>query len=240
MAKKKQTKENAEGSHPAAPRIPKETTGNPVRTCLITRQEYPREYLVRFVVDPQGEVVEDWSGVLPGRGFYIFPSPANLEAMLKRPAVLRKMAGSHPLRLPDRVVLLDRVGAALTRRLMDSLGLARRIGSLRMGLRATAETLAGGEVPLILLAADTAANTRQKLNGLLYKYRLDPNLENQEILEILDRERIGDACGHGPMAVIGVLGHGFMMRVEADARRWRSFHVGGFWSEPLNTCGENA
>lgn len=41
------------------------------RQCAVTREVQPVSALIRFVLDPQGEVVPDLKRVLPGRGVWI-------------------------------------------------------------------------------------------------------------------------------------------------------------------------
>ena len=43
----------------------------PERQCAVTREVQPVSALIRFVLDPQGEVVPDLKRVLPGRGVWI-------------------------------------------------------------------------------------------------------------------------------------------------------------------------
>lgn len=191
----------------------------PTRTCVITRAEYPRERLLRFVADPEGRIMEDLSGRLPGRGVYIHPAPANLSALLKRPAILSRMAG-RPVQPPSLEVLTGRLETGLLRRLLDGVGLARRAGMTRFGLDELLELLLAGQMPfLILLAADTAIHTREKLARMLARQTIPP-----PVLELLHRAELGAACGHKPVAVLSVLNHGLARRIENDGRRWLDFH----------------
>ncbi len=182
------------------------------RSCSVTRQQRPRQDLLRFVSDPQGRWVADLAGRLPGRGVYVIPSPVPLRAFLKR-------RGVAPTEMD---AMLQSVGRALSARFLDGLGLARRAGCLRRGLRDCSEAVAGGGRPVLLLAADTADNTRQKLAQLIHRYTLE------DVWELLDREQFGLACGNnGPVAVLAVMEVRMGDRVRHDARRWRDFFAPG-------------
>ncbi|MEL6829972.1 MAG: DUF448 domain-containing protein, partial [Pseudomonadota bacterium] len=51
-----------------------QTTGSkrvPMRQCVVTREALPQDALIRFGRSPDGMVVPDVSGKLPGRGVWI-------------------------------------------------------------------------------------------------------------------------------------------------------------------------
>ena len=43
----------------------------PERRCIVTGDVQPKAGLIRFVVGPEGQVVPDLSGKLPGRGIWV-------------------------------------------------------------------------------------------------------------------------------------------------------------------------
>lgn len=43
----------------------------PMRTCVVTREKYPKQELVRVVRTPEGEVVIDTTGKVNGHGAYL-------------------------------------------------------------------------------------------------------------------------------------------------------------------------
>lgn len=178
-----------------------------VRSCAVTRVQRPRERLLRFVLDPSGQWTADLVGRLPGRGLYVIPTPTNVRLFLKR-----RGGGA------DADLLLESLGRALSRRFLDGIGLARRAGCLRRGLRDVTEVVRGGERPLLLLASDTAVHTRKSLEHLMQRHAL------KEVWALLDREQFGLACGNnGPVAVLAVMDARMSLRVRADAFRWQDF-----------------
>lgn len=55
----------------------------PLRTCVACRQVRPKRELVRIVRTPEGAVVIDASGKLPGRGASVCPRPECFELAAK-------------------------------------------------------------------------------------------------------------------------------------------------------------
>lgn len=43
----------------------------PMRTCVVTREKYPKGELVRVVRTPEGNIIIDLSGKANGRGAYL-------------------------------------------------------------------------------------------------------------------------------------------------------------------------
>ncbi|MBF0107665.1 MAG: DUF448 domain-containing protein [Magnetococcales bacterium] len=183
--------------------------GGPMRSCAIVRKRLPRGYLLRFVRSPEGALVEDLADRLPGRGIHVVPT---VDAITR---LLRKNGGGVDV---ERVVA--RCGAGLTRRFLEGMGLARRAGAVRRGLREVEGWFLAGERPLLILAADIADNSRQKFAGLVDRHGV------KEWLELLDGERLGAACGWSRTTILAVNDQGLAQRLRLDASRWRAFHVG--------------
>jgi len=56
----------------------------PLRKCLITNEQYPKQELLRIVKDKEGLIHIDPSGKLNGRGAYIKLTKENVELAKKR------------------------------------------------------------------------------------------------------------------------------------------------------------
>ena len=63
----------------------------PQRTCVGCRTSGPTIGLIRVVRSPAGEVAVDPSGRAPGRGAWVHPRPACVEAALTRGALARAL-----------------------------------------------------------------------------------------------------------------------------------------------------
>jgi uncharacterized protein len=189
--------------------------------CVITRNICEKSLLLRFVTGPDGSLVEDVTGKLPGRGCHVFPSRDNLTKLLKRSGVRGAAVEVQLLRI-ERVLL---------RRLLDGLKLARRAGDLRWGLRAVKDLvdstvrLGDNQASMLwLLAADSASNTREKFERQRRKMALVTK-SDPEVFELLDRDSFGEVCGGNEVAVLIVHKDGMVRRVRADIVRLQSFLV---------------
>lgn len=80
----------------------------PERTCVGCRQTKPKKALIRVVRSPVGEVSVDPTGKKPGRGAYICPDRACLEAAVKGKRLERAL--EHPIP-PDA---LEKLASSIT------------------------------------------------------------------------------------------------------------------------------
>jgi predicted RNA-binding protein YlxR (DUF448 family) len=133
----------------------------PLRRCLVTREQGGREEMLRFVVAPEGRVVFDVTATLPGRGLWLSARPGVLHQAIRRGAFAR--GAKAPVVVPPG--LADEVTAALTRRLTDLLGLARRSGAAISGFEKAREWLQVGGAGLVVQAADGSAEERARFVG---------------------------------------------------------------------------
>src|SRR5579883_489405 len=102
----------------------------PLRRCIATRQVLPKERLVRFVVAPDGLLVPDVEGRLPGRGLWLQARRDVVETACEKGSFAK--AAHSSVRVPDG--LADHVAVRLRRRCLDFLGLARRAGKVASGV----------------------------------------------------------------------------------------------------------
>ena len=66
----------------------------PVRTCVACREEAGKRRLVRLVRRPDGAIVVDLTGRLPGRGAYLHPDPECIEIARRRRSVDRALGAA--------------------------------------------------------------------------------------------------------------------------------------------------
>ena len=100
-----------------------------VRTCVGCRESGDRraDDLVRLVLSPDGDIVVDLGGKLPGRGAWVHTRLACLERVAKRPQSLRlghRPSGMDalPAVIRTRVVAADKAA----RKLLENEGLTNK------------------------------------------------------------------------------------------------------------------
>ena len=132
------------------------------RRCVATGAALTPEEGLRFVLSPDGELAPDFSGKLPGRGAWLTPDRALLEAALKKGAFARSFKAG--VKAPAD--LAARIEAGLAKQALSALGLARRAGDAVTGFEKVRAALGGGSAAVLVNAADGGEDGRRKLAGL--------------------------------------------------------------------------
>lgn len=131
----------------------------PERRCIVTGEVQPKAGLIRFVVSPEGMVVPDLAGKLPGRGLWVAADRAVIEAAVKKGLFSR--AAKQKVTVPDG--LCDLVEAGLARRVVDLISLTRKSGRAVAGFEKVKGWLADGKAKVLLQASDGSERGKGKL-----------------------------------------------------------------------------
>lgn len=139
---------------------------NNERRCIISREAGEKDSLIRFAADPQGRLIADIKGNLPGRGAWVSCSRSAVEAAVKRKAFARALKIS--VEVPDN--LAEDVDKLLARAALANLSLARRGGAVITGAGKVESAIRAkpAAVAFVLHAAEAAADGRRKLAQAVY------------------------------------------------------------------------
>lgn len=131
---------------------------DPERRCIVTGDTGPKQGLVRFVVGPEGVIVPDVHGKLPGRGMWVTAD----RSVMERAARGQFSRGAKAaVTVPDD--LLSQVESGLLRRVLDNLSLARKAGLAIAGFEKVKDWLSKGEARVLLQASDGSGRGKDKL-----------------------------------------------------------------------------
>ncbi len=203
------------------------------RRCIVTGEVRPIAQLVRFAVDPDGNIVPDVAGRLPGRGLWLLPRRDMLVQAFQRGRFAR--AARCQVRRPadNGLALVATVEALLARRCVEFLGLARRAGQAVMGfdqvhawLRALPPSAVGA---VLVQASDGSPGSRTRLTALADA--VAPSVARVDVLSAVELAR---AFGRERVVHVGLGPHAGTARpaarLVAEADRLAGFResaIGG-------------
>ena len=141
-------------------------SGKTLRKCLLTRQSGETVKMIRFVLDPFGEVVPDLAEKLPGKGMWVTSCYETIYKTIEKRLFERSM---HQKVLISNG-FLDNIERMLVDRAVSAVGLARRAGRVLAGYTKIDHALREGRVLLRIEAKDGGKDGRNKLT------RLNPNI----------------------------------------------------------------
>lgn len=156
-----------------------------MRRCLVTGEVRPVDELLRFVVSPDGGIVPDVAGRLPGRGLWVQSDRAVLDRACSRN--LFRRAARADVAVPAGLAAL--VEAQVLQRCIDLIGLARRANEAVFGFEKAREWLRADRAALLIAAADGDPRDRARLRGLAADLPVLDTLTADEIGRATARER---------------------------------------------------
>lgn len=143
-----------------------------VETCIVTGEELPIEKMIRFVVDPENNIMADLSEKLPAQGFWIKASRDVIKKAIWRNSFTT--ANRSPVNIPKD--LLENIELGLLKQSLETIGLAKKAGLVTQGFAKVEELLKKDGAVLYIVALDAMENGREKLERMADKANL-PILE---------------------------------------------------------------
>jgi len=167
----------------------------------------PKFGLVRFVASPDGLVVPDILGKLPGRGFYVAADRAALDLAVKKKLFAR--GAKQPVTVPDG--LTDEVEKQLSRRVVDLISLQRKAGRAVAGYEKVKGWLQSEEAEVLIQAVDGSGRGKSKLSTPHYGHYIG----------WLTADELGLAFGRQTVIHAALASGGLTQRVVEEAQRLR-------------------
>ena len=179
---------------------------DPERRCIATGETHPRRGLVRFVVGPDGRIVPDLLGRLPGRGIWVTAERAALETAVRKNLFSR--AAKAQVAVPEGLVA--EVEAGLVRRTVELLSMARKAGQAVAGFEKVKDWLDKEQAAILLQASDGSERGKSKLR---------PPGGKGSFFGVLTASEIGLAFGREHVIHAALAGGGLADRFREDAIR---------------------
>ena len=133
----------------------------PERKCIATGESQPKAGLIRFCLGPDGQIVPDILGKLPGRGIYVSADRAVLDKAVKKNLFTR--AARQPVKVPEG--LADLVETLVLQRTIEMLSMARKAGDAVTGYEKVKDWLVKGTAATLIQASDGSERGKTKLHA---------------------------------------------------------------------------
>lgn len=193
-------------------------TGRSQRTCLGCGEVLEKNYLLRYVVSPQGQVLVDYQGKLPGRGAYTCYSASCLRQALKRGRFRR--AFRTDLESCDADELTADLRRQIIGRAGGLIGMARKSGALVVGSNQVLDGLSGREpLTLVLRTADMSAGIAGKIEGAARK-------AGAKLFTMFEKDKLGNMLGRDEVSVVGLRKSTLADSLELELQRYQRITEG--------------
>lgn len=178
----------------------------PERKCIATGESQPKAGLIRFCLGPDGQIVPDVLGKLPGRGIYVSADRAAIDKAVKKNLFSR--AARQPAKAPEG--LADLVETLVAQRTVDLLSMARKAGDAVTGYEKVKDWLVKGTAATLIQASDGSERGKTKLHP--------PDGENG-FIGCLSAGEIGLAFGRERAIHAALAAGGLRSRVVEEAAK---------------------
>ena len=183
----------------------KDRTDGPERKCIATGEVQPKYGLIRFVVGPEGQVVPDILGKLPGRGMYVAADRAAIDKAASKGLFAR--SAKAPVKAAEG--LADEVERQLARRVVDLISLQRKAGKAVAGFEKVKSWLQMEEAEVLIQAVDGSGRGKSKLSTPHYG----------SYIGWLTADELGLAFGRQTVIHGALASGGLTQRVVEEAQR---------------------
>lgn len=213
----------------------------PVRTCILSREEAPRAGLIRLALAPDGAILPDVRAKAPGRGAWIGVDRAGLEEAIARgrlKAGLARAFKTGEFRIPDD--LPARIEDALRRATLDRLGLEARSGNLLTGSEKIEQAARSGQLSMLLHAEDAGDDGARRL---AQAWRVGSDREGSDLRGLalpVPRSILSLALGRENVVHIGLIDTSAARRVRDTLARWLDFIGRNNATAPCETASQGA
>lgn len=191
------------------------------RRCVATRTVRPIGEMIRFVVAPDGSIVPDLKGKLPGRGAWV---TANRQALAQ--AIRRKaFAAAFRREVKADAALPELTDRLMERAVLDALAICGKASLVLTGYAKVAAALANERVVALVHASDAAVDGVRKLDAALWRrddadqVRIVTDLSSEQLDLALARPNvIHAALVAGPASEAFLARHARLTRFRAGTR----------------------
>lgn len=185
----------------------KDRSGEPERKCIATGDLHPKNGLIRFVAGPDGQLVADILGKLPGRGVYVAADRAALDRAVDKNLFARGL--KQPVQVPGD--LIEEVERQLSARVCNLVSLARKSGKAVAGYEKVKDWLNREDAEILIQASDGSGRGKSKLSTPHYG----------RYIGWLTGDELGMAFGRQTVIHAALASGGLSNRVVEEAQRLR-------------------
>ena len=139
-------------------------SGEPERTCILTRRKGSRDQLIRLALGPDGKVAPDVRARAPGRGAWIAVGREALDSANAKGKLKGALARAFKSAVEVPEMLGELTEQALRQVALDRLGMEARSGNLINGSERVETAARSGQVHLLIHAADAGEDGCKKLD----------------------------------------------------------------------------
>ncbi|CBI75841.1 conserved protein of unknown function [Bartonella clarridgeiae 73] len=164
------------------------------RTCIVTKKSASAATLIRFVIDPNNQIIPDLKANLPGRGIWVSAHHATIEEAVKCKAFSKNLKTDVKVS-EDLAHIVDKL---LLKTALGSLSMARKAGAIVTGSTKVVSAIRSGQVILVFHAKEAKENGKRKISQAIHAIQQQIN-QNIKTISLFTSDEMSMAFGANPV-----------------------------------------
>lgn len=187
------------------------------RTCLGCRETKGKGELVRLVAGPDGFVIVDYKGNLPGRGAYVCPNESCVRDAFLKKQISRAFEGAKFEGVEELLKLLREKALE---KILSLVSLSRKAGKVVDGREAVDKGIEKGDIKLLLLAQDLSMGSSKEMVDKCL-------MRGIRHYAYLSKDEMGVLIGKGERGTVGITDESFSLLLEKEFDRLKGLGSAG-------------
>lgn len=182
------------------------------RKCLVTGDSIEKTNLMRFVINPDNNLVADINQNLPGRGYWV---KADRDSILKaiKNKILFKATKSNAYIEKD---LLNKIENQIKQKIISQISLCRKAGMAIFGFEKIKASLSSNKIGLLIQANDGSEREKRRMLS-----KSIPKI----FADCLTGSDLGKAFGREKVIHCAILRSGFIENIDFNANRLNNLKI---------------
>ncbi|MGD9637812.1 MAG: DUF448 domain-containing protein [Alphaproteobacteria bacterium] len=181
------------------------------RKCIVTGASLTKEEMIRFVIDPKGEIIPDIYEKIDGRGFWVSASKTKIETAINK----KLFAKASHKKVNASIDIIPLIEKLLKQKCLNLIGFSKKASSLIAGFEKVKVALKKREVYLLIIASNGKENGIKKISPFI-----EPDVP---VINVFDSEELGHIIGKDDTVFIAIKKSTIAEKLFAEIKRFYNF-----------------
>lgn len=176
-------------------------------------------YMIRLAAGPDGQIVADIFGKIPGRGFWVASDRESVEQAVAQKAFAR--AAKRKVIVPDKFA--DLIEMQLKTRVLGLIGMANRAGQLEFGFDKVKALVQDDQIAYRIEASDGSMDGRSKIRVIAKAIAREIEAKCPPVIACFDGMQLGKVIGREHSVHLAVKRGKLAKALKAELSRLNGF-----------------
>ena len=158
----------------------------PMRKCLVTRTTIEKKDLIRFVVDPEDNLIADINHNLPGKGYWVKADRDTISKAINKKILCKAIKK----KVTVEKNILDKIEIQIKKQIINQISLCRKAGAAIFGFDKIKASIKNNNIGLIIQASDGSDREKKRLRNQSIPKIIDGCLTGSELGKAFGREKV--------------------------------------------------